>query len=57
MVPVKRLIRMFIFIENGNPQITENTFFIGTARMVYITGLRRFLTRLLTVGNTLRLFL
>lgn len=54
---MQRLIRMFIFVENGNPQITENIFFIGTAKMAYITGLRGFLPRLLTVGKTLRLFL
>lgn len=52
---MQRLIRMFI--ENGNTQITENIFFIGGAKVKYITSLRRFLPRLLTVGKTLRLFL
>lgn len=54
---VQRLIRMFILSENGNPQKTENTFFIGIAKMEYVIGLRRFLPRLLTLGKILRLFL
>lgn len=57
MVSVQRLIGMSIFVENGNPQITENIFFIGITKMEYITGRRRFLPRLPTVGKTLRLFL
>lgn len=57
MMSAQRLIRMFILVENRIPQITENIFFIGIAKMEYVTGLRRFLSRLLTVGETPRLFL
>lgn len=35
---VQRLIGMFIVVENGKPQITEKIFFIGIAKMEYITG-------------------
>lgn len=38
MTSVQRLIRMFIVVENGKPQITENIFFIGVAKIKYITG-------------------
>jgi len=54
---VQRLIRMLIFVENGNLQITANMFLIGTAKMEYVAGLRRFLPSLLTVRKTTRLFL